>query len=187
MSKNTLVGVLCAVSVSLIILAIVVGRSGSAPQPDVRNRVPSIPQSTAEAQQAATDAKAAAAQAVQAQKDIQAQLAELAEDAKKEKDAAAAAAKPAAPTAPYGKEITAPGIVTDFGAFPLNTSGNNDDVYLGFTFTDRTGFTKKFFPVCTHQSIKTGVPITIIYHWREWTHDLVGQRGCFEIDGFQQN
>jgi len=185
MSKSPLAYILSAVAVALIILAVVFGRTGNSTQPDVRNRVPSIPESTAQALQAASDAKASAATAVQAQHDIQVQLAQLADDAKKEKDAAEAAKKPAA--APYGKEMTSPGIVTDFGAFPLNVGGSsNEDVYLGFTFTDRTGFTKKFFPVCTQQTLKTGVPITIIYHWREWQHDLVGQRGCYEMDGFQQ-
>jgi hypothetical protein len=183
MNKTT--GFLLAFAVILIILAIVVARSGNGQQPDVRNRVPTLPQSTAEAQQAATDAKAAAAQAVQAQKDIQAQLAQLAEDNKKEQEAAKA--KPAsAPAAPYGKEITNPGVVTDFGAFPLIVNSQTDDVYLGFTFTDRTGFTKKFFPVCVGQTLKTGTPITIIYHWRDWQSETTSKRGCYEIDGFQQ-
>ncbi len=184
--NNKLYGGLIA-SVTLIILAIAIGQIDRKPQPDVRTRVPSIPESTAQAIQASKDAQAAAAQATQAQHDIQAQLAQLADDAKKEKDAAEAAKKPtAAPSAPYGKEMTAPGIVTDFGAFPLVINSNTDDVYLGFTFTDKNGFTKKFFPVCTGQTLKTGTPITLIYHWREWQHDLAGQRGCFEIDGFQQ-
>jgi hypothetical protein len=175
---------LLAFAVILIVLAVVIGRSGQAPQADVRNRVPTIPQSTAEAIKAAQDAQAAAQAAQQAQRDIQAQLAQLADDNKKEQEAAKA--KASGPAAPYGKEITNPGIVTDFGAFPLIADNATDDVYLGFTFTDRTGFTKKFFPVCTHQGVKTGTPITIIYHWREWTANTAGKRGCYEIDGFQQ-
>jgi len=177
---------LVAVAVVCIAFAIIIGRIGDQ-QPSARTRVPNIPESTAAAVKAAQDAQAAAATATQAQHDIQAQLAQLADDAKKEKDAAAAAAKPpAGPVAPYGKEITSPGIVTDFGVYPLTSSTNADDMYLGFTFTDRTGFTKKFFPVCTGQTLKTGTPITLIYHWRDWTREAEGMRGCFEIDGFQQ-
>jgi hypothetical protein len=60
------------------------------------------------------------------------------------------------------------------------------DNYITFTFTDRTGFTKKFAPVCPGQTIKTGVPITLLYHWRNWIENIEGKRGCFWIDGFQQ-
>lgn len=84
-------------------------------------------------------------------------------------------------------EQTNPGIVTDFGAYDLLTESQSSDVYTGFNFTDRTGFSKRFYPVCPGQTVQTGVPITIMYHWKNWTGDLAGKRGCFVIDGFQKN
>lgn len=84
-------------------------------------------------------------------------------------------------------EKTNPGIVTDFGAYDLLTESQSSDVYIGFNFTDRTGFAKRFYPVCPGQTIQTGVPITILYHWRNWESNLAAKRGCYVIDGFQKN
>jgi hypothetical protein len=82
-------------------------------------------------------------------------------------------------------ETTLPGIITDFGAYDLLSDSQTSDVYSGFTFTDRTGFSKRFYPVCPGQTIKTDVPITILYHWRNWEMNSTGKRGCYVIDGFQ--
>lgn len=82
-------------------------------------------------------------------------------------------------------EKSNPGIITDFGSYDLLVDSQSSDFYIGFNFTDRTGFTKRFYPVCPGQTIKTGVPITIMYHWRNWTENLTSKRGCYAIDGFQ--
>lgn len=84
-------------------------------------------------------------------------------------------------------EKSNPGTISDFGMYSLTTSSTDADNYIGFNFTDRTGFSKHFFPVCPGQTVKIGTPITIMYHWRHWTADQQGKRGCFVIDGFQNN
>lgn len=167
----------------LLVIVAIVRLTSSQPEQNVKNRVPTLPESTLVAQKAAQDAQTAAAAAQQAQKDIQAQLAELAKDAKDEK-------KPAQESEGEDNregrpEATRPGIITDFGEYDLQPTSSTTDFYVGFNFTDRNGFTKRFFPVCPSQTVKTGVPITIMYHWRSWTSDTEGKRGCFQIDGFQ--
>lgn len=165
----------------LLVIVGIVRLTSSQPEQSVKNRVPTIPESTLTAQKAAQDAQTAAAAAQQAQKDIQAQLAELAKDAKDEKKDAPVSDEPKEGRS----ESTRPGIITDFGEYDLQPASNINDFYIGFNFTDRDGFTKRFFPVCPAQTVKTGVPITIMYHWRSWTENQEGKRGCFQIDGFQ--
>jgi hypothetical protein len=188
---GTQFGFLCG----FIGLVMLVALGGCNPkQPDARNRVPNFSvngQELADLKQQLADTKAAAQQAQQAaqdatkaKNDMQAQLEQLAKDAKQPDNQ-----KPAAPAdePKEGRlEQTRPGIITDFGAFDLGVS-NVTDFYLGFNFTDRNGFTKRFYPVCTGQTVKTGVPITIMYHWRSWQENQEGKRGCFQIDGFQTN
>src|SRR5580658_8108317 len=140
-------------------------------QPEAKNRVPNfsvngqeladLKTQLAATQAAAQQAQQAAQDATKAKNDMQAQLEQLAKDAKQPDN------KPTPTPTDEPKEgrleQTRPGIITDFGAFDLGVS-NVTDFYLGFNFTDRNGFTKRFYPVCTGQTVKTGVPITIMYH-----------------------
>jgi hypothetical protein len=177
---------------AFMLILILIGRSCGSKQPESRNRVPNFSingQELADLKQQLADTKAAAAQAQQAandariaRNDMQAQLEQLAKDAKQPDN------KPA-PTTDEPKEgrqeMTRPGIITDFGEYDLQPASNVTDYYIGFNFTDRNGFTKRFFPVCPAQTVKTGVSISIIYHWRSWQENQEGKRGCFQIDGFQ--
>jgi hypothetical protein len=85
-------------------------------------------------------------------------------------------------------EKTNPGVITDFGEYDLLTDSQSSDPYIGFNFTDRTGFSKRFYPVCPGQTLRSyGGPYTIMYHWRNWESNLTSKRGCYVIDGFQAN
>jgi hypothetical protein len=181
------------IAAALFIVVLIVHMVGGSKTPDARNRVPNFSvngQELADLKQQLADTKAAAQQAQQAaqdatkaKNDMQAQLEQLAKDAKQPDNKPAAA-----PTTDEPKEgrqeMTRPGIITDFGMYNAVDS-NVIDNYIGFNFTDRYGFTKRFFPVCPGQTVKTGVPISIIYHWRSWQENQEGKRGCFQIDGFQ--
>jgi hypothetical protein len=191
MSPNRLAVIVCTV---LFILVLTVHFMSGPKTPDAKNRVPNfnvngqeladLKQQLADTKAQAQAAQAAAAQAVQAKNDMQAQLEQLAKDAKQPDNQ-----KPAATTdePKEGRlEATRPGIVTDFGEYDLAPASNITDMYVGFNFTDRYGFTKRFFPVCPGQTIKAyGGPFSIMYHWRSWQENQEGKRGCFQIDGFQ--
>jgi hypothetical protein len=178
---------------ALLILVLIVHFASGPKQPEAKNRVPNfsvngqeladLKQQLADTKAAAVQAQQAAQQATQAKNDMQAQLEQLAKDAKQPDN------KPVPTPTDDPKEgrleQTRPGIVTDFGTFDLQPASNVTDYYLGFNFTDRNGFSKHFYPVCTGQTVKTGVPITIMYHWKSWTGSEEGKRGCFVIDGFQ--
>lgn len=176
---------LILIGVAVVLIGVFVGGRWQAEKPTVRNRVPSLPESTLVAQKAAQDAQAAAVIAQQAQKDIQAQL----ELTKAEPKQAVSGLQyySCTPISDCGpNEKSNPGIIIDFGMYDLLPSGSNStDWYAGFNFTDRMGFSKRFFPVCPGQTVKTGIPITIMYHWKMWKSDQDGKRGCFMIDGFQ--
>src|SRR5271157_678454 len=188
MSPNRLAVIVCTV----LFIVVLTVHFASGPKADVKNRVPNFNvngQELADLKTQLADTKAAAAQAQQAandariaKNDMQAQLEQLAKDAK------AAPAAPATTEEPKeGRlESTRPGIVTDFGEYDLAPASNITDYYVGFNFTDRYGFTKRFFPVCPGQTVKAyGGPFAIIYHWRSWQENAEGKRGCFQIDGFQ--
>ncbi len=177
---------------ALMLVFVLIGHSCGGKQPDVKNRVPNfsvngqeladLKQQLADTKAAAQAAQASAAAATQAKNDMQAQLEQLAKDAKQPDNQS----KQSTDEPKEGRlEQTRPGIITDFGEYDLLNSSSSSDFYIGFNFTDRNGFTKRFYPVCPNQTVKTGVPITILYHWRSWLHDLEGQRGCYQIDGFQ--
>src|SRR5271154_1751271 len=181
MSPNRLAVIVCTV---LFIVVLTVHFASGPKQPDSKNRVPNFSvngQELADLKTQLADTKAAAAQAQQAandariaKNDMQAQLEQLAKDAK--------ATPTAAPTTDEPKEgrqeMTRPGIISDFGEYDLAPSSSVQDQYIGFNFTDRNGFTKRFFPVCPGQTVKTGTPITIMYHWRSWKENQEGKRGC---------
>lgn len=183
------------VSTVLFIVVLTVHFMSGPKQPEAKNRVPNfsvngqeladLKTQLAATQASAQQAQQAAAQATQAKNDMQAQLEQIKNDAKQPDN------KPAAPTTDEPKEgrleQTRPGIVTDFGEYDMEVASNTTDPYLGFNFTDRNGFSKRFFPVCPAQTVKTGTPITIMYHWRSWRENQEGKRGCYVIDGFQTN
>lgn len=83
-------------------------------------------------------------------------------------------------------EKTNPGVVVDFGMYNLTPDLQSQDNYLTFQFAERNGYTKRFYPVCPGQTIKAYTVVTILYHWRNWTGNTEGKRGCFVIDGFVQ-
>lgn len=145
-----------------------------------RNRVPTLQDQTDQARQNAKDVKDTAAQVQQMKQDIQAQI-----------DKLNSTQRNSSGELKEGRaEATGFGAVSDFGSFKVETGAQNesasDDYYLGFTFTDRNGFIKRFFPVCPNQTVKLGVPTAIMYHWRTWHGTGSGQRGCYQMDGFQQ-
>jgi hypothetical protein len=154
--------------------------NGNNSQKPSRNRVPTLQDQADSAQRNAKDAKAAADQVQQMKQDIQSQIDKL-NSTQRNTSGELKEGRP---------ETTAPGAISDFGAFKIETGGPNDsasdDYYLGFTFTDRSGFTKRFFPVCPNQTVKLGTTLTIMYHWRTWHGTGSGQRGCYQLDGFQQ-
>lgn len=159
--------------------------------PQIKNRVPdlgvvtihaddlaNLQQQVKDTQAAAQAAKDSQAKAEQAQKDIQSQLEQLSKDAKKDE----------APEEPKESraETTRLGAISDFGVWRIEVNTQQtDDYYLGFTFHDREGFIKRFYPVCPEQSVKSDVPVVMMYHWRKWQENSLGKRGCFMIDGFQ--
>jgi hypothetical protein len=173
--------------VSLILAGLVlIGASslvkcaGDANQKPHKNRVPTMQEQAEATQQSAQAAKEAADRAEQAKKDIQSQIEKL-----------NGAQRNSSGELKEGRaEMTAPGTISDFGSAKVEVGGQNesvsDDYYLGFTFIDRNGFTKRFFPVCPNQTVKIGTPFTLMYHWRGWVSTATGQRGCYQIDGFQQ-
>lgn len=180
----------------LVLIVLVTSHCGSK-QPEAKNRVPNfsvngqeladLKTQLAATQASAQQAQQAAAQATQAKNDMQAQLDQLAKDAKNADNQKPAPAATTDEPKEGRLEQTRPGIVTDFGEYNLLEAQNTTDMYVGFNFTDRFGFTKRFYPVCAGQTIKTGTPITIMYHWRSWQENQEGKRGCYMVDGFQTN
>lgn len=174
--------------IAAIILVAILWHPPTTPQ--IKNRVPdlgvvtihandlaNLQQQVKDTQSAAQAAKDAQSKAEQAQKDIQSQLEQLSKDAKKD----------GAPEEPKDgrAETTRLGIISDFGVWKLDISSQVDDYYLGFTFHDHEGFTKRFYPVCPEQAVKADVPVVMTYHWQKWRDNAPGKRGCFMIDGFQ--
>lgn len=146
--------------------------------PDVKNRVPTMPQYVNQAVQSAKDAQAAADQAQKAQKDIQDAINKL-NGGQRDSDGKLKEDRP---------QQTGLGVVSDFGndRIPADESlGATNDYYLSFTFSERSGFTKRFFPVCPSQSIQAYKPVILMYHWQHFQGDEVGKRGCYIIDGQQ--
>lgn len=180
---------------ALMLVFVLIGHSCGGKQPDVKNRVPNfsvngqeladLKQQLADTKAAAQAAQASAAAATQAKNDMQAQLEQLAKDAKQPDNQKTAPAEKVGDDDYGPSETTRPGIITDFGLYDLQPASNVSDLYMGFNFTDRSGFSKRFYPVCPGQTVKTGIPITVIYRWRKWKENQEGKRGCFVIDGFQ--
>src|ERR1035437_3343840 len=134
-------------TLGLIGIAIVLMFS-TGPVPERKNRVPSMgmvtvnEQDLANLKQQLKDTQAAAAQAQQASA-IALLAAQRIKDAQPKSD-------------PSGREMSGSGIITDFGMY-TQVSGQVDDYYIGFTMTEKSGFTKRFFPVCPGQTIKAGL------------------------------
>jgi hypothetical protein len=142
---------------------------------DLKNRVVTMPDST-EAKQAAADAKESAAQAQDALKKIQ--------DAQRE---------PVQPTVIYTtdgtpQERTGVGRITDVTEIWEEASNSyNGEAYEAFTFLEDSGFSKRFYPVCSDQTIQTGKSEVILYHWKpNMNNSKHNQKGCFRIDGYLQ-
>jgi|SRR5208337_3245842 len=171
MVKGIVSAIMISFAIGLIVLGVVNIRSANeaVATARIKTRVPTMPEDVEAAQKAAQDARFWANSSQKSFTDLQAEL-----------------QKAQAKSSPVGRETTGPGVITDFGMFPLETGDHSDDMYVGFTFTENKGFTKRFFPVCPSQTVKTGNPISLIYHWRVWGYNAQGRRGCFIIDGFQQ-
>lgn len=132
-------------------------------QPDTRTRVPTLVESQLQAQKAAQDAQAAATQAQTAAKELQDKIEKL-DSAQRTSNGELKAGRP---------EITNPGTVTEI---------RFDD---GFLFTERTGYVKKFEPLCSNQTIPAGRTVTLQFHWK--VRDINANRGeCYVIDGYSE-
>jgi hypothetical protein len=145
-------------------------------QPDVKNRVPTVQSQLEAARQSAQDAKDAANKAAQAQKDIQAAVDKL-NAQQRDSDGNLKEDRP---------QQTGAGVIVDIFTMQVPADANygiSDDAYLGFTFAERSGFTKRFFPVCPGQTIQAYKPIILMYHWRHDGGTASGKRGCYIIDG----
>jgi hypothetical protein len=145
-------------------------------QSEIHNRVPALPQSTADAQKAAQDAQNAAASAQAALKEIQ----------------DAAAKKPEQPAVQYSTDGTAmehtnAGRVLDVTEiWEAQSESNYGEAYMAFTFVEESGFQKRFYPVCSDQVIQTS-KTSILYHWApNQNSGKHNQKGCFKIDGYIQ-
>src|SRR5271156_5404461 len=176
-SFGSKIGLVCG----LIALLIVLSATRCSKQPEQKNRVPTLPEQIEQAQQAAADARTAADAATKALKDTQDAIEGL-HGTQLDSSGNLKEERP---------QQTGPGIISDFGTFRIEAADGesaSEDSYLGFTFTDVNGFTKRFFPVCPNQTLKSSYNghISILYHWRHYQALSVGQRGCYSIDGFQQ-
>ena len=143
-------------------------------QQTAKNRVPTVSQQLEQAQQSAADAKAAADSANETLKKVQ-----TAVDKLDGRDSDGNLKEGRA-------EQTGVGVVVDFFSQQVPADQNysaSDDAYLGFTFAERSGFTKRFFPVCPGQTIQGYKPIVLMYHWRHDQMSSAGKRGCYIIDG----
>ncbi len=145
-------------------------------EPTMKNRMPSASQYADQARQAASDAKAAADAATKARQEIDAAIKKL-NSGQRDSSGEPKEGRP---------EQTAPGTISEFGSYRIdNGSNSSDDYYLGFTFTDRYGFTKRFFPVCPNTTVKVGTSTALMYHWQHFESMVPGQWGCYKIDGQQ--
>jgi len=145
-------------------------------QTDVRNRVPNMTQSAADAQKAALDAQAAATRAEAALKEIQ--------EASKPKPAPEVTVVYTNDGTP--QEHTGIGHVTDVTEIwePQNDSTQYGEAYIAFTFMEDGGFQKRFYPVCSDQVIQSGKS-SIAYHWAPNKNTLHhNEKGCFRIDSY---
>lgn len=143
-----------------------------------KNRVPTLAQYADQAEQSAKDAKAAADSVAQTKKDIDAAVDKL-NGVQRDSNGELKEGRP---------ETTSSGIVSEFGTYKIESDQStnaSDDYYLGFTFTDHKGFTKRFFPVCPNSTVKIGNSTAFLYHWRHYQNTTVGHRGCYQIDGQQ--
>lgn len=175
---------LLAVTIALFLFAVAMtlplGRKPDAPEPNVRNRVPTMPQSIADAQKAAAEAQAAATAAQAALRDMQ-----------------AAKALPIPPPKPpeskvvytadgTPQESTGVGRVSDVTELweQEPSQGNYGEAYMAFTFVEDGGFQKHFYPVCSDQVIQTG-KASVLYHWATAKNNYKhNEKGCFKIDGY---
>jgi hypothetical protein len=146
-------------------------------QKDLRNRVPDVQT----AQKAATDAQAAAASAQESLNAIQAKLDEL----QKAQKAAAQPDKVYIEGSPA--ERTGIGHVADVTEVfePESSSYQYGEAYEAMTFVEDSGFQKRFYPVCSGQTIRTEKQEIIMYHWKpnlnSYHHN---EKGCYAIDGY---
>lgn len=178
-TSKVLVSIAALVVVMGFAMTCAIGKKANEEQ-GAKNRVPVLQQSVQEAVQASKDAQTAAQQAQASQQAVQAQLDQLKQEQAKAKPSTAPCT--GSPDCP---EKIGPGSISDVSAIPLEGTGQNDDVYLAFTFTENGGFTKRFYPVCTQQVVPAGKAVVLQYHWRQWESNLNMKRGCYQIDGYQ--
>jgi hypothetical protein len=153
-----------ALALALVIVAVAAGIgiacSDDQPQQN-RNRVPQMSDYASQAQQSAADAKDAAARVEKAQKDIDAAVAKL-NGVQRDSDGNLKEGRP---------EVTGSGNIVEF----------SKPDYLSFLFVEKTGFSKRFYPVCDGQALPANRTVSLNYHWQSG----VGQRvGCYAIDAF---
>jgi hypothetical protein len=147
----------CLVCLLIIMVAC---SSDPAPAPN-RSRVPQMSDYVSQAQQSAKDAQAAADKAAQSQKDIDTAVAKL-NGVQRDSDGNLKEGRP---------ETTAAGNIVEF----------SKPDYLSFLFIEKTGFSKRFYPVCDGQALPANRTVSLNYHWRS----AVGQiNGCYAIDSF---
>ena len=167
-SFGTKVGLACGV---IALLMVVLAGGCGDDQPDVKNRVPTVPYQLEQAKQAAKEAKDAADRAVQAQTNIQAAIGKL-DDAGRNSDGSVRIGHP---------ETSNPGTVTSVGEAKSH-DGETTNFTFYFTFAERNGFVKTFTPVCPNQSIPVNNTVILNFHWQQYTDS--SNVGCYKIDGY---
>lgn len=168
MKNERIIGWLVVVSVILIIVSV---RFLMQHTPDVRSRVPTMPEQIDQARQAAKDAKASADKAAQIDNDIKANIEKL-NSQWRNSDGTLKIGHP---------EVGNAGTVTEVGQTNASDSQGNQIGTLWFTFAERGGFVKKFQPVCAGQSIPVNKSVILNYHWQAYND---GHIGCYVIDGY---
>ena len=163
-------------ALALIVMALEFGCGSD--QPQVKSRIPTVGQQLEQAQQAAQDAKAAADRAQQTAKDIQTNIDRL-NNSGRNPDGTFKEGHP---------EQSGAGQIVSFGSSKIPADANlgaTEDSYLDFTFTQRDGFTKRFFPTCPDQNLQVNKSIVLMYHWKSYEGQGFSKRGCYVIDGQQ--
>lgn len=169
MSKEIKVIITTIIALSLIVIVLAF-RLGSN-SPDIRSRVPTMPEQIDQARQAAKDAKASADKAAQIDNDIKANIEKL-NSQWRNSDGTLKIGHP---------EVGNAGTVTEVGQTNASDSQGNQIGTLWFTFAERGGFVKKFQPVCAGQSIPVNKSVILNYHWQAYND---GHIGCYVIDGY---
>ena len=166
MNFRTKVQAIC----TLVLVLMVAAANGCADPPPAKNRVPTVTAQIEQAQQAATDAKASADRAEATKKDIQEAINKLDANGRNSDG-----------TWKVGQaQLSGVGTITEIGEIK-SSDGTNTNYTFWFTFSERTGFVKKFSPVCSNQAIPVNATVILNFHWREYESN---NPGCYLIDGY---